>query len=333
MTFWKGGDDLIERVAANCSNTIVVIHSPGPVLLEKYKNHANITAILWAGLPGQESGNSLADVLFGRVNPGAKLPFTMGAKREDYGTDVLYTPNAAVPQVQFQEGVFIDYRAFDKNDIEPVYEFGFGLSYTTFDYSDLQIKKLNVSDYTPSMGYTSPAPTYGTIGNNTSSHLFPANLTKVPYYQYPWINSTNLTLASGDPHYGSNDFLPEGARDGSAQKVNPAGGAPGGNTELYETVYEITATITNNGTVAGIEVPQLYLSLGTSGDRNPVRMLRGFERLSIQPNSSATFTATLTRRDLSNWSTGLQNWYIPNTNKTVWVGASSRDLRLTAALP
>ena len=58
----------------------------------------------------------------------------MGRNRSDYGTDVLYTPNQEVPQYNFQEGVFIDYRGFDHRNVTPVYEFGFGLSYTTFEY-------------------------------------------------------------------------------------------------------------------------------------------------------------------------------------------------------
>lgn len=136
LTFWKGADEAVDLVAGQCSNTILVVHSTGPVLLEKYKNHPNITAILWAGVPGQESGNSIADVLYGGVNPGAKLPFTIGANRSDYGTDILYTPNTGnggVPQLDFKEGVFIDYKAFDRHNEIPTYEFGFGLSYTTFE--------------------------------------------------------------------------------------------------------------------------------------------------------------------------------------------------------
>ncbi|GAB7350276.1 hypothetical protein MBLNU459_g0917t3 [Dothideomycetes sp. NU459] len=331
LTLWQGGDDLINAVAANCSNTVVVIHSTGPVLIDQYKNHANITAIVWAGVPGEQSGNSIADVLYGRVNPGGKLPFTMPVDRNDSGTDILYTPNDLVPQTNFKEGVFIDYRAYDRNNIEPAYEFGFGLSYTTFKYSNLKIQKLNAGNYTPTMGYTSAAQTYGTISNDSSSHVFPANFTRVPLYLYPWLNSTNLSEASGTEGYGDNSFVPAGATDGSPQKRHPAGGAPGGNPELWDILYQVTATITNTGSVAGEEVPQLYVSLG--GPYNPVRVLRGFERLSIQPNSSTTFTATLTRRDLSNWSPELQNWYIPSTNKTVSVGSSSRKLLLSAALP
>ncbi|KAK4911581.1 hypothetical protein LTR66_017348, partial [Elasticomyces elasticus] len=127
LTLWHDGEKLIQNISALCNNTIVVIHSVGPVLVDSFYNNPNITAILWAGLPGQESGNSIADVLYGRVNPGAKLPFTMGASRTSYGTDLLYIPNQgnAAPQQNFEEGVFIDYRAFDKLGETPIYEFGY----------------------------------------------------------------------------------------------------------------------------------------------------------------------------------------------------------------
>ena len=332
LTLWKGADDVVAAVAGQCNNTIVVVHSTGPVLLEEYKKNANITGIIWAGVPGQESGNSIADVLYGRVNPGAKLPFTLGAKRSDFGTDVLYTPNTdnGVPQLNFKEGNFIDYRAFDQHNITPTYEFGFGLSYTTFAYSDLQITKQNASAYVPFSGFTSAAPTFGNFSTNPVDHLFPSNFTKVPLYQYPWLNTTNLALASADPDYNTSSPLPPNAQDGSPQPIPKAGGAPGGNPMLYDVLYRVQATITNTGRVAGEEVSQLYISRG--GPYDPVRELRGFERLSLQPNGTATFTVDITRRDISSWSTLEQDWYVRNTTKRVWVGSSSRNLVLEGVL-
>ncbi|KAJ9622322.1 hypothetical protein H2203_006540 [Taxawa tesnikishii (nom. ined.)] len=329
LTFWQGADQMIQTVTANCNNTILVIHSTGPVLVGEYKRNPNITAILWAGVPGQESGNSIADVLYGRYNPGAKLPFTLGEGRADYGTDVLYTPNSPTPQVDFKEGVFIDYRAFDRGNVEPVYEFGYGLSYTTFNYSNLQITKTQAGNYTPTTGYGPAASTYGTIDN--SSHTFPANFSRITGYIYPWLNTTNLTAATDEVHYGLLGFVPEGSQDGSPQKLLPAGGAPGGNPKLFDVLYQVSATITNTGRVAGEEVPQLYISLG--GPYDPKLVLRGFERLSIQPNSSATFTADVMRRDISNWDTVSQDWVISNYTKAVHVGSSSRNLPLSATLP
>ncbi|KAL8825166.1 MAG: hypothetical protein Q9191_004575 [Dirinaria sp. TL-2023a] len=337
LTLWQGGDTLVQNVSALCNNTIVVLHTVGPVLLANYSSNPNITAILWAGVPGEQSGNSIADILYGRVNPGAKLPFTMAESREDYGTDLLYVPNegTGAPQVSFTEGIFVDYRALDENNIQPVYEFGFGLSYTTFSYSNIKVTRTNASTYTPTTGLTSPAPTYGSISNasatnDSASYVFPANLTRIPLYIYPYLNYTDLETSANESDYGLPGFVPAGAQDGSPQPLIPAGGAPGGNPMLYDVLYQVSATITNTGSVAGEEVAQLYISLGGPYDAKVV--LRGFERLSIQPGQSATFEADVTRRDVSNWDTVSQNWVISNYTKTAFVGSSSRKLPLRAVL-
>jgi len=140
MSLWHSGDDLIRAVADKNPNTIVVIHSVGPVLMP-WIDHPNVAAVIMAGLPGQESGNALVDVLFGDVNPSGRLIYTVAKKEEDYGTEIVYKSDQAVPQVDYTEGLFIDYRHFDKNNIEPAFPFGFGLSYTTFGYASLSVSK------------------------------------------------------------------------------------------------------------------------------------------------------------------------------------------------
>lgn len=335
LTLWQNADAAVTAVASECNNTVLVVHSVGPVILEAYDKNPNITAILWAGVPGQESGNSIADVLYGRVNPGAKLPFTIGSNRTHWGTDLLYEPNADVPQQNFEEGVFIDYRSFDKYNNTPTYEFGFGLSYTTFEYADLQVEKVaDVPAYVPNTGFTGPAQTYGNFSMDASDHLFPEDLedNKITYYIYPWLNTTDMAAASGDGDYGVPVDLPAGAQNGSAQPVlSKAGGAPGGNPRLYDVLYRVTASVTNTGAVAGDEVAQLYVSRG--GPYDPVRELRGFERLAgVQPNETRTFSVDVTRRDIMSWSTVDQDWFVRNATKTVWVGRSSRDLPLSGLL-
>ncbi|KAF7732300.1 hypothetical protein EC973_005196 [Apophysomyces ossiformis] len=140
LSLWHNGDELvgsqihIRAVADANKNTIVVIHSVGAVLMP-WADHPNIKAILWPGLPGQESGNSLADVLFGDVNPSARLPFTIAKKEEDYPAKII---NDLVNV--YAEGIFVGYRWFDARKINPLFEFGFGLSYTKFFYSDLHVQ-------------------------------------------------------------------------------------------------------------------------------------------------------------------------------------------------
>ncbi|TKA81328.1 Beta-glucosidase 1 [Friedmanniomyces simplex] len=333
LTIWGDFDTLVADVTSQCNNTIVVLHTVGPVLTNSFVNNTNVTAIIWAGIPGQESGNSITDILYGKVNPGGKLPFTLGSSRGEYGVDILYQPNngnSNSPQDDFQEGVFIDYRHFDKVGETPIYEFGFGLSYTTFAYSNLQVQSHAAPAYTAPPGNTGPAPTYGSISNNSADYVFPADFNPLPFYIYSYINSTSLSASSGDPLYGINYTFPAGGYDSSSQPYLPAGGAPGGNPGLYDVLFTVTATITNTGSVVGDEVAQLYLNLG--GPNDPKVVLRNFDRLTIQPGATATFSADITRRDLSNWDTASQNWFISSATKTVFVGTSSRKLPLTTTL-
>jgi len=142
LNFWHGGDALVAATAAVCANTIVVQHVVGPVLMESWIDHPNVTAVLHAGLPGQESGNALVDVLFAdgsqATNPSGRLPYTIAKQREDYPADILYSSDMQTPQITYEEALNIDYRWFDTKGISPRFEFGFGLSYTTFAYSDLR---------------------------------------------------------------------------------------------------------------------------------------------------------------------------------------------------
>ncbi|KAH8100570.1 beta-glucosidase [Cristinia sonorae] len=138
LNAWHGGDALIAKVASVNQNTIVVVNSVGPILVEAWIDHPNVTALVFSGLPGQEAGNAVADVLFGDVNPGAKLPFTIGKSINDYSAQIITNGNGIVP-IPYNEGLFIDYRHFDAANIAPRFEFGFGLSYTTFSYSDLTV--------------------------------------------------------------------------------------------------------------------------------------------------------------------------------------------------
>ncbi|GME26559.1 Glycoside hydrolase family 3 [Neofusicoccum parvum] len=132
---WHGGNELVAAVAAAGKPVVVVAHTVGPIILEPILAHDNVVAVVWAGLGGQEQGNALADVLFGDVAPSGKLPYTIARAQADYGT-ALSGPDV---DDDFEEGLYVDYRHFDKAGIEPRYEFGFGLSYTSFTYADLVV--------------------------------------------------------------------------------------------------------------------------------------------------------------------------------------------------
>ncbi|KAI8804635.1 glycoside hydrolase superfamily [Cladochytrium replicatum] len=211
LKLWNGGNDLITAVASVNPNTIVVIHSPGAVDMP-WINNANVKAVIMALFPGQETGNAIADVLFGTVNPSGRLPFTINADRSQYCCDVIYSNTAAVT---YSEGLFIDYMWNDVKAITPVFWFGHGLSYTTFGYSMLTVS-------------TGSGP--------------------------------SLTAS---------------------------------------------VVVTNTGSVAGQEVPQLYLGFPV-GTGEPVKKLRGFEKVNITPGASTTVTFTLSTQDISIWSVSQQ---------------------------
>jgi len=238
LSAWNNGDRLIEAVAAVNPHTVVVLHTVGPVLMP-WANNPNVTAIVLAHLPGQESGNSLVDVLFGAVNPSGRLPYTIAKNTTDYPAQVLYKSSEPHPKINYTEGLLIDYRWFDTKNITPLFEFGFGLSYTTFSYSGLRISNI------------------------------------------------------------SNPIL-----------------------------YKIQASITNTGEVAGSEIAQLYIGF-PNGTGEPPRILRGFEKVPLGPKQSLPVVFYLTELELSIWDVRVQDWVFPKGEFTVWVGASSRDLKLT----
>ncbi|KAK7735577.1 glycoside hydrolase 3 [Cytospora paraplurivora] len=143
---WHSGNALVAAVAGANKNTIVVVQSVGPVVLESILALDGVKAVVWAGLGSQESGNALVDILYGSKSPSGKLPYTIAKSATDYGTSVSST------DVSYSEGLYIDYRHFDHAGISPRYEFGFGLSYTNFTYSKLSVTSTATSG--PATGAT-----------------------------------------------------------------------------------------------------------------------------------------------------------------------------------
>ena len=136
---------VLDRTTAVCNNTVVVLHGAAPNTMP-WRNNPNVTAILVAHMPGQESGNSVADILWGDVNPSGRLPYTIADDETDYArnlinsTELVTTTDPDAWQADFVEGNLIDYKAFDAHNKSVAFEFGFGLSYTTFNVSCLQIE-------------------------------------------------------------------------------------------------------------------------------------------------------------------------------------------------
>ncbi|KAI4593291.1 hypothetical protein KJ359_009822 [Pestalotiopsis sp. 9143b] len=147
-------DDLILQVADQCAKTVVVLHNAGIRLVDSFIDHDNVTAVLFAHLPGQESGPGIVSILYGESNPSGKLPYTVAKTEADYGSlllpDVAEGAYVNFPQSDFEEGVYIDYRRFKAYNITPRFEFGFGLSYTTFNITELVVNSnphVNASEW------------------------------------------------------------------------------------------------------------------------------------------------------------------------------------------
>jgi len=135
-------DKLVEEVAAVNPNTIVVLNTSQPVALPWADKVKAILEMWW---PGDEGGWSTANILAGKTSPAGRLPVTWGKRLEDYAATDPKHPERSGKGVDgkttYSEGVNVGYRWFDKESIEPLFPFGYGLSYTTFEYSGLEVKK------------------------------------------------------------------------------------------------------------------------------------------------------------------------------------------------
>lgn len=132
-----GQDALIEEISSLNKNVVVVLTAGGNVDMTRWIDKARVLLDAW--YPGQEGGTALAQILFGDYNPSGKLPATFEQRWEDNATFHSYYPQKADKHVEYLEGVFVGYRHFDQSGIKPLFPFGFGLSYTRFEYSSLKI--------------------------------------------------------------------------------------------------------------------------------------------------------------------------------------------------
>lgn len=253
----------VESTARRCPNTIVVTHGPG-VNLMPWADNENVTAIIAAHYPGDESGNAIVDVLWGAVEPSERLPYSIPKNLADSGPPLVESvadptdPDAW--HADFSEGQMIDYRQFDSNGTEALFEFGFGLGYTTFSLAN----DLSVS-------------------------------------------------------------VPEQV-SALADKAN--GIAPGGLVDLWKVIATASVEVTNTGERAGFAVPQLYASLpqDTTPPGTPSNVLRGFEKVYLQPGEAQKVSFELMRRDLSYWNVDSKQWVIPKGSIGLMAGFSSADL-------
>lgn len=133
-------DELLERLVATNPRTIVVLFGGAPVEMGSWL--AKVPAVLQAWYPGMEGGNALAGVLFGDVNPSGRLACTFPKRLEDSPAHAMGNYPGKDGTVRYEEGLLVGYRWFDTKNVDPLFPFGYGLSYTRFEYSGLRLNQV-----------------------------------------------------------------------------------------------------------------------------------------------------------------------------------------------
>jgi beta-glucosidase len=130
---------LIRKIAAVNSKTVVVINAGGSFDTNSWLS--DVPALLHTWYPGQEGGTALAEILFGEHSPSGKLPASFERRLEDSSTYNSYHTEPGAKEVAYTEGIFLGYRNYDRSKVKPLFPFGYGLSYTTFEYSNLKVRR------------------------------------------------------------------------------------------------------------------------------------------------------------------------------------------------
>ncbi|KAF2205910.1 beta-glucosidase-like protein [Delitschia confertaspora ATCC 74209] len=330
---WHNGDDLVKAAAKKYDTVVVIVHTVGPILMEEWIDLPSVKAVLFAHLPGQEAGDSLMQVLYGDVAPSGHLPYTIAKQESDYGESVeLVGFQLGQPQDTFSEGLYIDYRHFNKEGITPRFAFGHGLSYTSFSFSNASISSVTpLTAVPPTRPAKGEVPSYSTAIPPASEAYWPEKFDRIWRYLYSWLDKSDADKAAAKANSTDKYPYPEGYS--TVQKAGPAaGGAQGGNPALFDTAYTISVTVSNTGKVAGKAVAQLYVQFPTDiSIDTPVIQLRDFEKTrELAPGESQVVKMRVTRKDLSVWDTVSQNWIVPNVGGDygLWIGEASDKLGL-----
>src|ERR1035437_1093222 len=146
-------ENQILNIAGKNPNVVIIVNTGGGIKMSAWNE--NVGAILYAWYPGQNGNTALAEIISGKVNPSGKLPITIEKRFEDSPGypyipegEKLYNnwiddmrPDIPIRNVVYKEGIFVGYRWYESKKIAPLYPFGYGLSYTKFEYSNLKLSK------------------------------------------------------------------------------------------------------------------------------------------------------------------------------------------------
>ncbi len=247
-------DSMIVRIASLNPNLVIIVNSGGGIQMTRWND--KVAAILYAWYPGQTGNNALAEIIAGKVNPSGKLPVTIEKKFEDspgypyipegdtFYTDWKQDVDMTIPinNIDYDEGVFVGYRWYDSKNIKPLYPFGFGLSYTSFEYSSLKIQDRGIDE--------------------------------------------------------AGDII-------------------------------VQFMVKNTGEVSGYETAQLYVGDMESSVSRPVKELKGFRKVYLNPEENIEIIMLLHKQDFSFWNDQIHSWQMEPGAFKIMIGASSDDIRLT----
>ncbi|KAF6819124.1 beta-glucosidase 1 precursor [Colletotrichum sojae] len=333
LNAWHNGNKLVKDAAAKYKNVVVVVHTVGPILVDEWIDLPSVKSVLVAHLPGQEAGESLANIVFGDASPSGHLPYSMTKQESDLPDSVTQLVGGSLgqPQDTFSEGLYIDYRYLNKNKIKPRFAFGHGLSYTNFSFTEASISSVQPLTASPParpakgdvLEYDAPIPDW-------TEGVVPSGFNKIFRYIYSWCTESEAKQAVEDAKTKKYPYPPGYS---TAQKPGPAaGGAQGGNPALFEVLFSVSVKVTNTGTErSGKASAQAYVQFPDGGPETPVIQLRDFAKTKLLgPGESTTVELQLTRRDVSVWDVVSQNWVVPNTSGRykVWIGDASDRLFL-----
>lgn len=237
----KNHEALVKAVSEVQKNTVVVVMCGGCITMPWIDD---VRGVLYAYLGGEAVGIATLDLLFGDVNPSGKLAETFPRRLED-NPSYLYFFGDEQNKTEYREGVFVGYRYYDKKNMDVLFPFGYGLSYTTFEYSNLTLDKSKMND------------------------------------------TDTLT---------------------------------------------VSVNVRNTGKVKGKEVVQLYVGMPESHTIRPVKELRGFEKVELEPGEEKTVTFTLAKRAFAYYRTDISDWYVESGDYTIMAAKSSRDIACTATV-
>lgn len=229
---------LIEAVAAVQPNTVVVLHGGAVMELPWLEQ---VSAVLCMYLGGQEVGAASVNLLYGKANPSGKLADTWPLKVEDNPSYLNFPGEEG--KVEYREGIYIGYRYYDKKKMQVCFPFGYGLSYTTFAFSDLKLDKETMTD---------------------------------------------------------------------------------------REILTASCKIKNTGNRKGKETVQLYVRDETSTVGRPVRELKGFEKVELEPGEEKTVSFSLDKRAFAYYEPKIHDWFVESGRFFIEIGASSREILLSA---